>query len=119
MPEIGSAAWIEAFDAAVAGVDPGDLEVTVVHRIAGGPAWRVVVGGGSITVEAATVDGDARTADLRFTWQRADAEAVARGELAPLEAFQAGRLTVGGDLTRLPEVASLFSRFPVVPAGGR
>jgi len=30
--------------------------------------------------------------------------------------FQAGRLRVGGDLTRLTEVAALFARFP--PVGG-
>jgi alkyl sulfatase BDS1-like metallo-beta-lactamase superfamily hydrolase len=114
MPEIGSDAWIEAFNAAVAGFDPGDEHVAVLHRIEGGPAWLVTVGGGSV---AAVPVGD-RTddADITFTWQHADAEAVARGDASPLEPFQAGRLRIGGDLTRLTEVAGLFARLPSVPA---
>ena len=113
MPEIGSAAWIDAFNACVADVDADEAAITVLHRIDGGPAWLVVAGEGTVGVDAADGDDDA---DLVFTWQRADAEAVARGELGPLEPFQAGRLRIGGDLTRLTAVAELFARFPAVPA---
>lgn len=113
MPEIGSDAWIDAFSAAVAGLEAAGVEITVLHRIDGGPAWRVTAAGGALRVERAEPTEDA---DLVFTWQPADARAVARGELAPLAPFQAGRLRVGGDLTRLTEVARLFARFPAVPA---
>jgi hypothetical protein len=114
MAEIGTDDWIEAFDAAIADLDAGEAEVTVLHRIVGGPAWTVAASRGRVGVEPAGT-GDNTAADLVFTWQRADAEAVARGDVSPLEAFQAGRLKIGGDLTRLTEVAALFARFPRVP----
>jgi hypothetical protein len=111
MPEVGSDEWIEAFAAAVEELEAGDVAVRVLHRIDGGPAWLVDAGPAGVRVRPAAADG---AADLTFTWQRADADAVATGELAPLAAFQAGRLRIGGDLRRLPEVASLFARFPAV-----
>lgn len=114
MPEVGSPAWIDAFAAAVATVDPGDAEVSVLHRIVDGPSWLLRTGDGRVAVEAASPDADA---DITFTWQRDDAEAVARGELGPLVPFQAGRLRVGGDLTLLTEVAALFAQFPAVTVG--
>jgi alkyl sulfatase BDS1-like metallo-beta-lactamase superfamily hydrolase len=114
MAEIGSEVWIDAFNAALTGLDAGDAEVAVLHRIDGGPAWLVVAAGGTVSVQAA---GPGEDADLTFTWQRADAGAVARGDISPLEPFQAGRLRIGGDLTRLAEVAGLFARFPAVPVG--
>lgn len=113
MPEIGSDAWIDTFTVAVAGLDAAGAEVTVVHRIEGGPAWRMTASAGAVRVERAEPTDDA---DLIFTWQPADARAVARGELTPLAPFQDGRLRVGGDLTRLAEAALLFARFPAVPA---
>jgi putative sterol carrier protein len=112
MPEIGSAAWIDAFNAAVADVDAEDAEITVLHRIDGGPAWLVVACEGTVGVDSA--DGDDE-ADLVFTWQRDDAEAVARGDVGPLEPFQSGRLRIAGDLTKLTDVSDLFARFPAVP----
>jgi hypothetical protein len=113
MPEIGTSGWIDAFNAAVAGLDADGTDITVLHRIEGGPAWLVVASGGAVGVDAADAGDDA---DLVFTWQRTDAEAVARGDVTPLEPFQAGRLRIGGDLTRLTEIAELFARFPPVPA---
>ena len=64
---------------------------------------------GTVGVDQADPDDDA---DLTFHWQHDAGEAVAQGEHGPLVAFQAGRLRIGGDLTRLTEVAGLFARFP-------
>lgn len=109
--EIASAGWVEQFDRAVAAVDTGDVEVTVLHRIDAGGAWLVTLSGGRARVTVADPDAPA---DLSFTWQRDDAEAVARGEYGPLVPFAAGRLRVGGDLTRLGEVREVLARFPAV-----
>ena len=114
MPAIATPDWVARFDRAVAGVDAGSVEVTVLHRIDGGGAWRVTAAGGRVRVAVATHD---EAADLTFTWDASDAAAVARGDHGPLVPFQAGRLRVGGDLTRLAEVAELFARFPAVEGG--
>jgi putative sterol carrier protein len=113
MPELGSEAWVDAFNAAVCDLDPGSLELSVLHTVDGGPAWLITVADGTVGVDQADPDDDA---DLTFHWQHDDAVAVARGEHGPLVAFQAGRLKVGGDLTRLTEAAELFARFPPVPS---
>lgn len=107
---VGSDPWLLAFAAAVADVDPGEVRIAVRHEIVDGPAWVVRAGDGGVTI---TRDDEA---DVTFTWRRDDAEAVARGELAALVPFQAGRLRVGGDLRRLSEAADLFARLPGVPA---
>lgn len=109
--EIASASWVAQLDRAVAEVDAGPVEATVLHRIDGDGAWLITLSGGRAR---ATVADPAAAADLTFTWQRADAEAVARGDHSPLVAFGAGRLRVGGDLTRLVEVAEVLARFPAV-----
>jgi hypothetical protein len=111
MPEVGSQEWIAAFDRAVADLDPRGVAVSVAHRIEGGPAWVVASGADGVRVRSAAPD---EVTDVVFTWQPEDAEAVARGDMAPLAAFQAGRLRIGGDLRRLPEVADLFARLPAV-----
>ena len=111
MPTIATPEWVARFDEVLAPVDAGDADVTVLHRIAGGAAWRITVAGGRARAAVAEPD---EAADLTFTWEAADAEAVARGDYGPLVPFQAGRLRVGGDLTRLSEVAALFARFPAV-----
>lgn len=116
MSELGSDAWIAAFDQAVAVIDPGAATVRVLHRVDDGPAWLVTVDDGRVRVgRAARPAASTAVADVTFTWERQAAEAVARGQLAPLTAFQDGRLRIGGDLRRLPEVAELFARFPAVP----
>ena len=113
MPAIATPDWVARFDRAVAGVDAGTVEVDVLHRLAGGAAWRISAAEGRVRVAAAAPD---EPADITFTWEADDAEAVARGDYGPLVPFQAGRLRIGGDLTRLAEVAELFARFP--PVGG-
>lgn len=113
MPEVGSPHWIEALAEATAEVDAGDVVVSVLHRVDGGPAWRIAAADGAVEVRAADAD---EPADLTFTWQADDAAAVAAGAASPLTAFQAGRLRVGGNLDRLGEVVGLFARFPGVPA---
>jgi hypothetical protein len=121
MSGVGSDQWIERFAAAVADLDPGATRITVLHRIVDGPAWLVRVGDGGIAVErvdAADTADTADTADVSFTWQQADAEAVADGAMSALVPFQAGRLRVGGDLHRLSEAAALFARFPAIAGGG-
>lgn len=111
MSEVGSDAWLERYASAVATMAPGDARISVRHRIDGGPTWVLRVDERGVTVDRAD---DSTAADVTFTWQRADAEAVARGQASPLDAFQAGRLRVGGDLHRLAEVAGLFAAFPAV-----
>jgi hypothetical protein len=111
MPTIATPEWVARFDEAVADIDVGDLDVTVLHRIVDGGAWRITTSGGRASVAIAAHD---EPADLTFTWAADDAAAVARGEYGPLVPFQAGRLRVGGDLTRLSQVAALFARFPAV-----
>lgn len=111
MPAIATPDWVARYDEALAPVDAGAVEVEVLHRLAGGAAWRISAAGGRVRVRAAAPD---EPADLTFTWEDEDAEAVARGDYGPLVPFQAGRLRVGGDLTRLVEVAELFARFPAV-----
>jgi hypothetical protein len=115
MPQIATPEWVARFDRAVAAVDAGAVEVTVLHRIDGGGAWLITTTGGRVRV---TVAGPDEPADLTFTWDADDAAAVARGDHGPLVPFQAGRLRVGGDLTRLAEVADLFARFPAVEGLG-
>ena len=112
MAEIGSAAWVEALARSVAGIDPEGVIVTVRHRIEGGPSWVVSADGRSVLARPAD-DGDA-AADVTFTWEQADAEAVAAGTTTVLAVFQAGRLRVGGDLRRLADASALFTRFPGV-----
>jgi alkyl sulfatase BDS1-like metallo-beta-lactamase superfamily hydrolase len=109
VPGIGSDAWIEAFAAAVRHIDAGPGEVRVLHRVVDGPAWLVATVDGHVCVERAEPDDGA---DVTFTWERDDAEAVARGHITALTPFQAGRLRVGGDLRRLVEVADRFARLP-------
>jgi alkyl sulfatase BDS1-like metallo-beta-lactamase superfamily hydrolase len=113
MAEIGSPTWVDELARSVADVDPEGVAVTVVHRIDGGPGWVVVADGTAVDARPAA-DGEA--GDVSFTWQRADAEAVAAGTTTVLAVFQAGRLRVGGDLRRLADATALFSRFPGVAA---
>lgn len=124
MGTVGTDPWLEAFAAALtaADLDPGPVRIVVRHRIVDGPAWTVRVDQGGITVARAddtddTDDNSNDDADVTFTWQADDAAAVAAGELGPLVPFQAGRLRVGGDLSRLSEAAELFARLPRVGAG--
>jgi alkyl sulfatase BDS1-like metallo-beta-lactamase superfamily hydrolase len=114
MSDVGSDRWIDRFATAVAGLDAGDTRIAVLHRIVDGPAWVVSVDEAGVAVARAEPDAPA---DVTFTWQRTDAEAVAAGEVSALVPFQAGRLRIGGDLTRLAEAADLFTRFPTVGAG--
>ena len=88
-PAIATPAWVARFDEALADVDVGDAQVTVLHRIAGGTAWRITAADGRARVAVAGPD---EPADLTFTWEADDAEAVARGDYGPLVPFQAGRL---------------------------
>lgn len=113
MAAIGSPDWVEALARSVEAVDPEGVTITVVHRVEGGPAWVVAADGRRVDARPAA-EGD--TAEVTFTWQRADAEAVAAGTSTVLAVFQAGRLRVGGDLQRLAQAAALFSRFPGIAA---
>ena len=109
MAELGAPDWIDALARSVDGLDAGGVEVTVRHRIEGGPSWVVAADGRRVTARPAADD---EAADVTLTWQADDAAAVAAGEASALTVFQAGRLRIGGDLRRLNDAASLFGRFP-------
>lgn len=120
---IGTDSWLEAFAAALADadLDTGDVRIAVRHQIVDGPSWVVQVDDDGVTVTRGKTDDDDvdAAADVTFTWQADDAAKVAEGEGSPLAPFQAGRLRVGGDLSRLADAAALFARLPKVPGGGR
>ena len=102
--------------AAVADLDAGTWSSRegAAHAIDGGPpGWSRWPTAPSVSTGVRRPDDDA---DLTFHLAAADAEAVARGEPAPLSAFQAGRLRIGGDLPRLAGRPPLFARFPRVEA---
>ena len=94
--------WFDALDQAArrAEVDPAldDVSLTIEQRIEDGPAWRLVIDGGTVRVTRRVDEGDA---DVRFTSSRTTARSMARGERSALEAFIAGELRVGGDIGTL------------------
>ena len=95
MPIFLSDEWVDAFAqaAAAAQVDPG---VTLsVRQVAGDAAWTVRVAAGHVSVDRDPA------ADVTLTTDAETAAALVRGELATQDAFAAGRLRLGGDLTKL------------------
>jgi hypothetical protein len=114
-----SAAWVDAFNEAVAGVaieapgaDAGlavrDGRFTMGQVVTGGPDGDVeatlAVHEGRVTMTAGESAGAEVT--IRLTWE--DAVAMAAGELAPGEAIAAGRVRVRGDLSVLAEAQAVL-----------
>jgi putative sterol carrier protein len=75
------------------------VELTVQQVVTGddGAAWWIRLSGGQVSTGA----GHAGAADVTLTTDRVTAVALARGELAAQDAFAAGRLRVGGDITAI------------------
>jgi putative sterol carrier protein len=115
-------AWTEAFNAALDGmVVPGpgpdaglaalDGRFTVVQEVHGTPDGDVslllAVDDGALHLRlvpsdtASDTDTDGTTADVTIVLSYEDAAAMSRGELAPAEALNAGRIRVRGDLSVL------------------
>jgi hypothetical protein len=117
VPRFLSAEWIAAFNAALAGVEPGAFtgslraasgHFSVEEAVSGVPGrpeadgpLRVLlsVDEGTVTLALAT-DADGR-ADVVVSLSYGDAAALSRGELDPTEALGAGRVHVRGDLSVL------------------
>jgi len=97
--------WLSAMDEAarsrpVADDDPlRGVSLVIEQVVVDGPRWRLVVDDGRCTVQTG---GDGEP-DVRFTSDRATAEAIASGRVAALEAFTRGQLVLGGDVRRLLE----------------
>ena len=101
MPAFLSDEWVDALAERLAAqpVDP-DLSVAV-RQVVDDVSWTVRLAGGRVTVDRDPA------ADVTLTTDRATAESLVAGELAAQDALAAGRLRIGGDLTKLlgiPEV---------------
>jgi len=122
VPRFLTTDWVAGFNAALAGVTlpaPGpdaglaaaDGRFTVAQEVRGTPDGDVLLmlhtEGGSMTLEvgplvemtarAGTTDG----AEVTIALDYADAAALARGELSPVDALTGGRIRVRGDLSVL------------------
>lgn len=95
MPAFLSEAWIDALADRLAArsVDPA-LEVAV-RQVVDDVSWTVRVTAGRVRLDRDPA------ADVTLTTDRATAEALVAGELAAQDALAAGRLRIGGDLTKL------------------
>jgi len=124
--------WVEELNAALEGValpEPGpeaglamhDGRVTVVQEVRGSPDGDVRL---IMTIEAGTIrlclgtrpdrvsgeerdGGDAPNVTIALAYE--DATAMARGELTPAEALNAGRIRVRGDLSALAASQQLLT----------
>lgn len=119
MPRFLTAAWVEAFNAALAdvhlpapGPDAGlaaaDGRFTVAQEVRSTPDGDVRLilrtADGSLALHLEPLDpaaGEAVEADVTIALDYADAADLARGELSPAEALNAGRIRVRGDLSVL------------------
>jgi len=120
-----SASWAEEFNTALEGVrlpgpDPeaglaaADGTFTVVQEVRGAPdgdvrvTLRVADGALGLQVDSLAVDGADRAGragdaepEVTIVISYDDAAAMSKGELAPAEALNAGRIRVRGDLSVL------------------
>ena len=95
--------------AEAAGSDPGPALLTIRQVVTGGPdgevRYTVRIGQAGVAIER----DEPHDADVTFTETWETAEAIARGELAPQQAFADGRLRVAGDVRLLPAVLARLS----------
>ncbi len=109
MPALGTDAWIAAADAA-ARDDAGLREAAVGRRITIGQEvvdgerrtrWHLLLDDGEVAVRAGWPDEP----DVTFSQDAEVADRIARGEVAARTAFVLGQVRLGGDVSRLLEVA--------------
>jgi putative sterol carrier protein len=117
--------WVDAFNAALQGVqlaDPGedaglavrDGPVTVAEEIRGGPegdvrlllridqgTLRLARGAQADSVAASSTEGEDGAPDVTMVLSYEDAAAMSAGRLSPADALNEGRIRVRGDLTVL------------------
>jgi hypothetical protein len=95
-----SPAWLAELDAAAGGDErlreaSRGVRLTVHHHVTGGPGgdvdYRVTFADGEVTVRPG-----AGEADVAVHQGYETAAAISRGQLAPAEAFAAGRIRLGG-----------------------
>jgi ubiquinone biosynthesis protein UbiJ len=119
VPRFLTQEWVDAFNAAIAGVglpDPGpdaglaaaDGRFTVVQEVRGGPdgdvrlVLRTADGALELELQALEPMSDASAdGDVTIALDYADAVSLAQGGLSPGEALSAGRIRVRGDLSVL------------------
>jgi hypothetical protein len=113
MPALGTDAWIAAADAA-ARADSGLRQASVGRRMVIGQEvvdgarrtrWHLVLDDGEVAVRAGWPDDP----DVTFSQDAAVADRVAGGEVAARTAFVLGQVRLGGDVSRLLEVAPALS----------
>ena len=113
MPAFLSDEWIDALAAAAAGAVVGPDAEIAVRQVVGDVSWTVRVAGGRLTI-----DRDP-TADVTLTTDPETAAALVQGRLATQDAFAAGRLRLGGDLTKLLAGAGALAGLDAAYAGVR
>jgi SCP-2 sterol transfer family len=117
VPRFLSAEWVDAYNASLAGLDPGEVTGSlrassgqfsveqVVSGVPGRPTadgpLRMVLSVDDGVVSLAEAQDRAGHADVVVLLDYADAAALSRGELDPTEALGAGRVQVRGDLSVL------------------
>jgi hypothetical protein len=93
----------------VAQPDPEPVLLTIRQVVTGGPdgeiRYAVLVGERGVSVSPE----EPADADVTFMESWETASAIARGELAPQQAFADGRLRVEGDVRLLPTVLRRLS----------
>ncbi|MCU1375645.1 MAG: hypothetical protein JWO68_2931 [Actinomycetia bacterium] len=113
MPVFLSDEWVDALAEAAATAEVDPTATLALRQVVDDVAWTVRVAGGRIRVDREAA------ADLTITTDRATAAALVRGELATQDAFAAGRLRIGGDLSKLLAAASGLAGLDAAYAGVR
>ena len=123
MPALGTDAWIAAAD--VAARASAELRQAAVgrHVVIGQEVvdgerrtrWHVVLDDGEVAVRPGWPDDP----DVTFSQDAATAARIARGEVAARTAFVLGQVRLGGDVSRLIEVAPALAGLGDVLAATR
>lgn len=99
-----SAAWFDELSARAASLRTDDALRLSLHQVVDGERWTVLVADGRVRVERGQNE-----ADVTLTTDRDTAEAMTAGSLTAQDAMAAGRLRLGGDLSKLLLAAPVLS----------